>query len=94
MSYSRNLLLSEADRLVSRTEDQIRAHRERIAALEDQSLDATEERELASIAERDLKRLELYRSVLRSGSNPAHALMPEYIVARGLVPEHGDPRSG
>ena len=36
--------------------------------------------------ERDLKRLQLYRAVLAS-SNSAHAIMPEYIVARGLARE-------
>jgi hypothetical protein len=94
MSLSSDLLLSEADRLVSRAQTRLRSHRERTAALESQSLDAREERELAAIAERDLKRLELYRAVLRGSSNPAHAMMPEYILARGLAPGHADPQSG
>jgi uncharacterized membrane protein YccC len=60
----------ETDRLVTCVADRLRDHRERIAALEIQSLDASDEREQAAIAERDLKRLERYRAVLRC-ANPA-----------------------
>jgi hypothetical protein len=42
------------DRMVGRVEQRIREHCERIAALEKHSLDATDEREQAAIAERDL----------------------------------------
>jgi len=84
MSFTTNLLLSEADRLLDRAERQLRSHREQIRRMESRSLDAKSVRQLALRAEREVKRLELYRSVLKS-SNPAHAFMPEYLVARGLV---------
>jgi hypothetical protein len=74
MTLSRWLLLAEADRLVTRAE----AHVERYRKTKDASALAEYEREL--------KRLQLYRAVLAS-SNSAHAIMPEYIVARGLARE-------
>jgi hypothetical protein len=84
MSFTTSLLILEADRLADRAERKLRLCRERIAELESHSLDAGLLHDRAKQAERELKRIDLYRAVLKS-SNPAHALMPEYIVARGLV---------
>ena len=75
MPLSTKVLVAEADRLVARAERQV----ERYRRLNDM-------REFARRAELDLKRLHLYRAVLAS-TNSAHALMPEYVVARGLVSE-------
>jgi hypothetical protein len=72
MSLSQELLVAEAERLIARAEREVR--RNRRGGLS----------EKAERAEFELKRLQLYRAVLRS-SNSAHALMPEYILARGLV---------
>jgi len=75
MSLSTKVLIAEADRLVARAERQVRHYRR----VNDMS-------EFARRAELDLKRLHLYRAVLAS-TNAAHALMPEYVAARGLIPE-------
>ena len=74
MSLSTKVLLAEADRLVARAERQLRHYRK-----------AKDTSEFARRAEQELKRLHLYRAVLTS-TNAAHALMPEYALARGLVP--------
>ena len=70
MSLSNELLVAEAERLIARTEREVRRHRSG--------------GEHARQAERGLKRLQLYRAVLK-GTNSAHALMPEYVTARGLA---------
>jgi hypothetical protein len=72
MSFSTKCLVAEADRLVACAEG--RVARYRIAA----------DGAMAQRATSELKRLHLYRAILTS-SNAAHALMPEYIVARGLM---------
>jgi hypothetical protein len=77
MSLSMKVLVAEADRLVARAERQV----ERYRRVNDTS-------EFALRAELDLKRLHLYRAVLAS-TNSAHALMPEYALARGLVSDPG-----
>ena len=74
MALSRKVLLAEADRLLARAERQVEHYRK-----------ANDSSEFAQRAERELKRLHLYRAVLTS-TNAAHALMPEYVLARGLVP--------
>jgi hypothetical protein len=43
-------------------------------------------------AERELKRWQLYRAVLAI-TNSAHALMPEYVFARGLISDRGSASS-
>jgi hypothetical protein len=82
MSLSMKVLVAEADRLVARAERQV----ERYRRVNDTS-------EFARRAELDLKRLHLYRAVLAS-TNSAHAMMPEYVIARGLAPQPNavDPR--
>ena len=75
MSLSTRVLVAEADRLVARAERQM----ERYRRMNDTSA-------FARRTELELKRLHLYRAVLAS-TNAAHALMPEYVVARGLAPE-------
>jgi hypothetical protein len=70
MSFSNELLVAEAERLIARAEREVRRHRGG--------------GEPALQAERELKRLQLYRAVLK-GTNSAHALMPEYVTARGLA---------
>jgi hypothetical protein len=72
MTLSRTLLLAEADRLVTRAEAHVEHYRK------------TNNASALVEHERELKRLHLYRAVLAS-SNSAHAIMPEYIVARGLA---------
>ena len=72
MPLSRRLLVAEAERLVTRAEREVERHSR--AAHTD----------IARRAKRDLERLQLYRSVVRS-ANAAHAIMPEYAVARGFV---------
>ncbi|MGE3702666.1 MAG: hypothetical protein AB7G08_28450 [Hyphomicrobiaceae bacterium] len=72
MSLSRRLLIAEAERLVARAEREVKRHRR--AAHTD----------VARRAERELQRLQLYRAVVRN-VNTAHAIMPEYAVARGFV---------
>jgi hypothetical protein len=78
MSLSKELLAAEADRLVARAERELQRHR-----------DLATQGEIALRAERELKRLNLYRAVLKS-ANSADALMPEYVFARGLVDEPAD----
>ena len=73
MFLSPEMLAAEAERLVSRAEQEV--HRYRAAA------DASE---LAHRAELELKRLQLYRAVVKS-VNSAHVFMPEYVAARGLI---------
>jgi hypothetical protein len=73
MSLSTELLVAEAERLLARAKRVVERHRD----LEDTG-------EIARRAEQELKRLQLYRAVLKS-TNSAHALMPEYILARGLA---------
>jgi hypothetical protein len=80
MPLSTELLIAEADRLVARTEREIERHRS-----------AADGGAMAERAAAELKRLHLYRAILTS-SNAAHALMPEYIVARGLFASE-DPRA-
>jgi hypothetical protein len=46
--------ISEANRVIKCVADRLRDHRERIAALEARSLDASDEREQAAVVERDL----------------------------------------
>ena len=72
MPLSRRLLVAEAERLVTRAEREVERHSR--AAHTD----------IARRAKRDLERLQLYRAVVRS-ENAAHAIMPEYAVARGFV---------
>jgi hypothetical protein len=72
MPLSRTLLIAEAERLVARAEREVERHSR--AAHTD----------IARRAERELQRLQLYCAVLRS-VNSAHAIMPEYAVARGFV---------
>jgi hypothetical protein len=84
MEIGRAMLLAEAEQLLARVERKARQHREEVARLEARAQDAREARERAVRAEREVKRLHLYYAVLQS-SNPAHAIMPEYLTARGLV---------
>ena len=77
MSLSRELLLTEADRLVARAERKVRRCR------------SNRDTEHALRAEQELKRLYLYREILTS-NNSAQALMPEYVFERGLAPESAD----
>jgi hypothetical protein len=72
MTWSTELLIAEADRLLSRAEKELQRHRD----IQDTSAGARR-------AEQDVKRLRLYRAVL-SSANSAHALMPEYVAARRL----------
>ncbi|MGE3702684.1 MAG: hypothetical protein AB7G08_28545 [Hyphomicrobiaceae bacterium] len=72
MPLSKTLLIAEAERLVARAERDVKRHSR--AAHTD----------IARRAERELQRLQLYRAVVRS-ANAAHAIMPEYAVARGFV---------
>jgi len=73
MSLSTELLVAEAERLVTRAERAVARHRS-----------VADTGDLALRVELELKRLQLYRAVLKS-TNAAHALMPEYVAARGLV---------
>jgi hypothetical protein len=72
---STKVLVAEADRLLARAERQVEHYRR-----------SNDTSEFARRAELDLKRLHLYRAVLAS-TNSAHALMPEYVVVRGLARE-------
>ena len=82
MALTTQVLITEVDRLIARAERQLRRHR---------SVEGIGE--VAKRAELELKRLQLYRAVLRS-SNSAHALMPEYVAARGFLPtEYGETQS-
>ena len=72
MPLSRRLLMAEAERLVTRAEREVKRHSR--AAHTD----------IARRAESELQRLQLYRAVVRT-ANAAHAIMPEYAVARGFV---------
>ncbi len=72
MALDTALLIAEADRLIARAERERERHRS-------ESRSASVDR-----AERELKRLQLYRAILTSRTS-AHALMPEYVVARGLL---------
>lgn len=71
MSLSPGLLIAEADRLVARAERDVKRH-------------GANQNEHAQHAHRQLQRLRLYRAVL-IGEQATSALMPEYIVARGLA---------
>ena len=72
MSLSRRLLIAEAERLVARAEREVKRH------------SRAADTDIARRAQRGLQRLQLYRAVVRS-VNSAHAIMPEYAVARGFV---------
>jgi hypothetical protein len=74
MSVANDVLLVEAERLIARAERTLRRHQSGAALSE-----------AARHAELQLKRLRLYRAVLKS-SNAAHAIMPEFAIARGLLP--------
>ena len=76
MPLSTEVLVAETERLVARAELAIRDGAGNASALR---------------AEQELKRLRLYRAILIS-TNAAHALMPEYLVARGLLGEDQLPR--
>jgi hypothetical protein len=84
MSLSTELLLAEADRLIFRAERHLASCREHAERVEENSLDTSDAAQRAKRAEIQLKRLKLYRHVLRN-MNSVSALMPEYILARGLV---------
>jgi len=71
MSLSPGLLIAEADRLVARAERDVKRY-------------GANQNEHAQHAHRQLQRLRLYRAVL-IGEQATSALMPEYIVARGLA---------
>jgi len=73
MLLSTEMLVGEADRLLARAERAVKRHRE----LGDTGVGARR-------AQQELRRLQLYRAVLVS-TNTAHAVMPEYAVARGLL---------
>jgi hypothetical protein len=77
MPLSRESLVNEADRLVARAERKVKRFRS--------NLDTKH----ALQAEQQVKRLHLYRAILRS-DNSAQALMPEYVFARGFAPRSGD----
>ena len=77
MPLSRELLVNEADRLVARAERKVRRFRR------------NRDTELVLRVELELKRLHLYRAILRS-DNSAQALMPEYVFARGFAPRGDD----
>src|SRR5438105_9896901 len=77
MSLNAKVLIAEADRLVARAERHIEAYRQRIARLESRSVNSSDVRQLSHRAEQKLKRLHLYRAVLKSSSS-THALMPEH----------------
>jgi hypothetical protein len=81
MPLSTKVLVAEADRLVARAERQVAHHRK-----------ARDASDFAKRAERELKRLQLYRAVLAS-TNSAHALMPEYVFARRLISDRGGANS-
>jgi len=72
MSLSRRLLIAEAQRLVARAEREVKRH------------SRATHTDIARRAERELQRLQLYRAVVCS-ANAAHAIMPEYAMARGFV---------
>jgi hypothetical protein len=90
MPFSREALLQEAERLVARAAKRF----ERFSATHADP--AMTER-----AERELQRLQLYQAIL-STTEAAHAIMPEYARARGLLGSVGadaetkasEPRSG
>lgn len=84
MSLKSELLLEEADRLIFRAERRAANCREYALRLEQKSLDANDARTRVRRAESELKRLHLYRRILLN-ANSADALMPEYVMARGLV---------
>jgi hypothetical protein len=71
MSLTRELLVAEAERLVARSEREVKRN-------------GAGQSEHARHARRKLERLRLYRSVLTSEQS-ANALMPEYVAARGLA---------
>jgi hypothetical protein len=76
MSLSKELLLSEAERLVARAERKLRRYH------------SLRDNDRVQQAQQELRRLQLYRAMLQRHS--ADALMPEYVRARGLV-ERGAP---
>jgi hypothetical protein len=78
MSLSKELLVAEAERLLARAERKVRRYR----SMRDNGA-------IAQRAELELKRLHLYRAILGS-NNCARALMPEYVLARGLVDPNRD----
>ena len=72
MSLSRRLLIAEAERLVARAEREVKRH------------SRATHTDIARRAKRHLERLQLYRAVVHT-ANAAHAIMPEYAMARGFV---------
>jgi hypothetical protein len=75
MTLSTRVLVAEADRLIARAERQVARHRK-----------ARDASDFAKRAERELKRLQLYRAVL-ANTNSAHALMPEHVFR--LISDRG-----
>ena len=89
MPISREVLLREAERLVAR------------AAKRFESSARHADPAMTERAERELRRLQLYQAVLAT-TEAAHAIMPEYARARGLLgsvrayaeTKASEPRSG
>jgi hypothetical protein len=74
-------LIAEAERIAARTKRQIRSYRSRLAHVETDAIGTGDLRARAERAERELKRIYLYRAFLASRPT-AQALMPEYVLAR------------
>jgi hypothetical protein len=76
MSLSRDVLVANAEQLVDRAEQRISLFKLHLRSRQDQGLDC--ERLTAKVGrmERDLKRLQLYRAVMRT-THVTDAVMPE-----------------
>jgi hypothetical protein len=81
MTFTTGTLIAEADRIVARAKRQLRHYHHQLVQRESQSLDVSDVRVRATRAERELRRVDLYRAVLKSGPSE-QALMPEYVLTR------------
>jgi hypothetical protein len=81
MTFTTGKLIAEADRIAARAKRQLRRYHYQLVQRENQSLDVSDVRARATRAERELRRVDLYRAVLQSRPSE-QALMPEYVLIR------------
>jgi hypothetical protein len=83
MSLSRDVLVANAEHLVDRAEQRIFLFKLHLRSRQDQGLDCERLNAKVSRMERDLKRLQLYRAVMRT-THFTDAVMPEAFTASRL----------
>jgi hypothetical protein len=88
MTFMTGKLIAEADQIAMQAKRRLRRYRHRLAQHENHSLEVGVVRLRAERTERELKRIDLYRAVLKSGPTE-QALTPEYVLTRWSRNWHG-----